>query len=173
MVVDYTEEPYKVVYFNRFKGGDISIPMQYELVRDVSKRFNSKVIIDSSALGGKNAMAFLNDLNPISAEFGPTRTSTMKAEMLATLKIALDGGNTDLKRDREKVDNKWTERKEVWGLIRFPEITVLINELTNYKLDDTQLRTDCVMALAMIVHYLEMRRPRKQAKPWVDIDFLS
>ena len=177
MTVDYTQEPYKVVYFNRFKGGDIPIPMQYQLVEEVTMRFGGKgkVIIDSSALGGKNAMAFLGHLNPISAEFGPTKSSTLKAIMLATLKIAFDGGQSETrKRVREKLENgDWIDKTSEWGLIKIPNIQVLINELTNYRLDDIKLRTDSVMTLAMIIHWIEMRRPRMIRKQAVDFDFLS
>ncbi len=174
MTVDYTEEPYTLVYFNRFKGGDVSIPNQYLMVEDVVGRFGSKLIIDSSALGGRNALAFLGHLQPISCEFGPTRTSTKKAEMLATLKIALDGGNTKRKRMREKnEDGEWVDVNPDWGLLRTPDIPIVTNEISNYKLDDTKIRQDCVMCLAMIVHWLEMRRPKIQKKQAVELDFLS
>ncbi len=174
MTVDYTTIPYIIVYFNRFKGGDVSIPAQYMLVEEITKQFHSSLIIDSSALGGKNAMAFLGHLNPISAEFGPTRSSTLKAEMLATLKITLDGGNSNRQRIKKKdEDGKWVDQNPDWGLVRFPDIPVLISELQNYKLDDTKLRTDCVMCLAMIIHWLEMRRPKKQIKRAAELDFLG
>lgn len=173
MVVDYTEEPYRVVYFNRFKGGDVSIPNQYLMVQETVEKFNAKLIIDSSALGGRNAMAFLGHLQPIAAEFGPTKTSTKKAEMLASLKIALDGGNTERKRIREAEGDTWVDTNHDWGLIRFPDIPHLVSELMNYKLDDAKLRNDCVMAIAMIVHWLELRRPRQERKRAVGFDFLG
>jgi hypothetical protein len=176
MTIDYTEEPYKVVQFRRFKGGDVSIPMQYKLVEEICLAFGGKgtLIIDSSALGGKNAMAFLSHLLPISAEFGPNRSSTHKAEMLATLKIALDGGQSgERKRQREKIDDKWVDKTAEWGLIKTPDIPVLISELTNYKLDDAKIRQDCVMTLAMLIHWIDMRRPKKQKKQAVDFDLLS
>lgn len=176
LTIDYTEEPYNIVQFMRFKGGDISIPMQYQLTEEVCMKFGGKgrLIIDSSALGGKNAMAFLGHLNPISQEFGPNRSSTHKANMLATLKICFDGGNTKRKRVREKNDmGEWVELTEDWGLIRFPKIDVLINELQNYKLDDTKIRQDCVMTLAMGIHWIEMRRPKMIRKAAVNFDFLG
>lgn len=172
--IDYTEEPYKLVSFKRFKGGDISIPMQYKLVEETVKAFGSKLIIDSSALGGKNAMAFLSHLNPVSAEFGPTRNSTLKAEMLATTKIAFDGGQSKkFRRDRELVEGNWIDRNPNWGLIKIPNIPALINELTNYKVEDAKIRTDCVMTLIMAIHWIEMRRPKLQVKRAVDVDFYN
>lgn len=176
MTIDYTNEPYEIVQFMRFKGGDISIPMQYQLTEEITMKFGGKgkLIVDSSALGGKNAMAFLGHLNPISAEFGNTRSSTYKANMLATLKICLDGGNTARRRVREKNEQgDWVDKTEDWGLIRFPNITVLVNELQNYKLDDTKIRQDCVMTLAMGIHWIEMRRPKVLRRNAEDMDFLS
>lgn len=177
MTVDFTEEPYRVVYFNRFKGGEVPIPMQYQLVEEVTLKFGGKgrLIIDSSALGGKNAMAFLGHLNPISAEFGPTKSSTLKANMLATLKIAFDGGQSETrKRIREKnADGDWVDKTEDWGLIKIPNDMALVNELQNYRLDDTKLRTDSVMTLAMIIHWIEMRRPKVTRREAVDFDFLG
>ncbi len=177
MTLDFTEEPFRLVQFARFKGGDISIPMQYKMTEDICNAFGGKgkLIIDSSALGGKNAMAFLSHLNPISAEFGPHKGSTYKAEMLATLKIALDGGQSDTrKRIREKnEEGDYVDMVKDWGLIRFPNIPVLINELQNYKLDDTKIRQDCVMTLAMAIHWIEMRRPKKQRKSAKEWDMLG
>ena len=174
LTLDYTQEPYTLVNFKRFKGGDVPIPMQYKLVEEVVTAFNSKLIIDSSALGGKNASAFLGHLNPISQEYGPTKSSTLKADMLATLKIALDGGqSTTRKREREIIDGDWTDKTTSWGLLRIPNIPTIINELQNYKVEDTKLRTDTVMALAMGMYYIERRRPKTIRKRAVDLDFLS
>ena len=119
-------------------------------------------------------MAFLGHLNPISCEFGPNRQSTLKAEMLATLKITFDGGNTERKRIREKNDvGDWEDKNLDWGLIRIPNIMVLINELQNYKLDDGKIRQDCVMTLAMLIHWVEMRRPKVIHRKAIDFDFLN
>lgn len=176
LTLDYSEEPYRVVNFQRFKGGDVPIPMQYQLTEELTLSFGGRgsLLIDSSSLGGKNAMAFMGHLQPISCEFGPTRSSTLKANMLASLKIALDGGQSETrKRKRDKVNGVWVDLNPDWGLIRYPEIPVLINELQNYKLDDTKIRQDCVMALAMGIHWLEMRRPRRQVRSAIELDFLT
>lgn len=176
VTIDYTDEPHRVVHFQRFKGGDISIPMQYKLAEEIAMKFGGKgrLMIDSSSLGGKNAMAFLSHMNPISCEFGNTGGGTLKAEMLATLKIALDGGNTTRRRVREKDANgDWQDTNPDWGLIRIPNIPVLVNELQNYKLDDKKIRQDCVMAMAMVVHWIELRRPKVIRKKAVDFDFFN
>lgn len=175
LTIDYTDRPYKVVYFKRFKGGEIPIPMQYQLVRDVKQRFPGQLIIDSSALGGKNAMAFLSDVQPVSADFKPMGNSSYKAEMLAATKIMFDGGDDELfRRNREKnYEGDWVDMNPNWGLIRIPDIPVLIRELQNYKLDDNAISTDCVMALGMALHWLHLRQPKKQIKRAKELDFLS
>lgn len=180
-VIDYTKDPYRVVYFNRFKGGAVPIPMQYKLVEEVYKAFKEggtganiadvKLIIDGSALGGKNAKAFLKHLSPICYELGPK----LKAEMLAATKTAFDGGQSEeFKRKIVTLPDGVTQDENPdWGLIRIPNIPAYINELTNYKLDDSKIMTDCVMSLAMGIYYLEMRRPKKIKRRMVAFDVLS
>lgn len=171
LVIDYTEEPYRVVHFWRIKGGDMPIPLQYSQVEDILHRFPGKLIIDASALGGKNALAFLRHLNPIPVEI----SARLKGEMLSTLKVAFDGGQSKHRR-REVIydsDGNKSDLNPDWGLIRFPNIPVLVNELQNYKLDDTKLRTDSVMALAQGVHWLEMRRPKLVRKGEVAFDLAA
>jgi hypothetical protein len=171
MVVDYTEEPYQVVHFWRIKGGDMPIPMQYLKVEEVCNNFSGRLIIDGSALGGKNAFAFLKHLNPISLQIVPK----VKADMLSTLKVAFDGGQSKLLR-REKgidVDGKTYDKNPAWGLIRYPNIPELMNELTNYKLDDKKVRNDCVMTLAQAIYWLELRRPKQKFTRMVALDFLD
>lgn len=171
MVIDYTEEPYKVVYFNRFKGGDISIPMQYKMVEDVKTRFPGHLIIDTSALGGKNALAFLFHLNPISFDTLPKT----KTDMLGTMKIVFDGGQSEkFRRTRVLDENQnWVDQNPTWGLIKFPHIPALVSELQNYRLDDKKLRTDSVMTLGMALHWIELRRPRSMKRSVIDFDLLS
>lgn len=174
ITIDYTDKPWQVVYFKRVHGSEMPIPMQYQMVREVKERFPGHLIIDSSALGGKNAMAFLSDTQPISADFKPQGNSNYKGEMLAALKVVFDGGDDPIfRRTREKIDNKWVDAVENWGLIRLPNIPILIRELQNYKLEDQKLSTDCVMALGMAVHWLHLRTPKKQLKRSVELDFLG
>lgn len=174
IVIDYTEEPYKVVGFKRFKGGSIPIPVQYKLVEEVKNNFSQgstcRLIIDSSALGGKNALAFLKHLQPIQFDMVPQK----KAEMLATLKIAFDGGQSDTMRRKVAVKaGDPFDENPIWGLIRFPNLPPLVNELTNYKLDDKKIRTDCVMALGVGIHWIEMRRPKQVKNRMVHFDVLG
>lgn len=169
MVVDYSSEPYHLVYHQRFKGKKVSIPMQYELVKDVRRRFDARLIIDSSALGGKNALAQLGSENPISFDFTPKS----KAEMLSSLKIAFQGGQSEkFRRDLAEDGGIQKDMNPEWGLIRIPEIPELIRELQNYRLDDENIKNDQVMTLGMAIHWIELRRPRKH-KSVIDIDLLA
>lgn len=119
-------------------------------------------------------MAFLSDVQPISADFKPQGNSTYKAEMLASLKIAFDGGSSEkFRRKREKVDGKWIDMNPDWGLIRIPNIPDLTRELQNYKMDDGKIANDSVMALGMPIHWLELRRPKRQRKSAAELDFLG
>lgn len=175
-VIDYTEERYRLVHFRRFKGGDMPIPMQYKLIEDIYNNFKEgfegqtasvKLVIDSSALGGKNALAFLKQLNPIQFDM----TSSSKAQMLATLKIAFDGGTSDKYKRKSRLEiGEVIDDNPDWGLIRIPNEPALISELQNYKLDDKKIRTDCVMMLGMGIHYLEMRRPKHPKNRVIDFD---
>ena len=169
IVLDYKTEPYKLVYHQRFKGKKIPIPMQYELVKSIVRRFNARLIIDSSALGGKNALSFLAEVNPIGFEFTPKN----KAEMLASFKIALQGGDSgELKRDLTYEGGIEKDLNEEWGLIKVPNIPELIKELQGYKLDDDSIKTDQVMALGIAIHWLMLRRPKKH-RSVINIDLLS
>jgi hypothetical protein len=173
MVLDYTEEPYKLVYFNRFKGGDMPIPVQYKLVEDVTMRFGGKgtCIVDNSSLGGRNALQFLSDIRPIPFETSPKN----KGEMLATMKISFDGGLSPTRRRQKErnSNNDFIDTNPDWGNIRMPDIPPLVSELMNYKLNDKKIRQDCVMCLGMGIHWIEMRRPKTTRREAVDFDLAA
>jgi len=183
-VLDYTEEPYRLVGFRRFKGGEIPIPAQYKLVEDTVYAFLGKddttfkykpslvkLLIDSSALGGKNALAFLRHLSPIQFDATPA----MKAEMLSTLKMAFDGGESEdfRRKTRTRADGIVEDLNPNWGIIRIPNVPEIIAELQNYKLDDKKIKTDIVMMLGMGIHYLEMRRPKQPKNRMMNFDLLQ
>jgi len=116
-------------------------------------------------------MAFLKHLHPIPLQM----SSALKKEMLSTLKTALDGGQSEKFR-RNKVIDDFGIVKDLnpkWGLVRIPDIQILEKELKDYKLDDKKLRTDCVMALAQGVFWVEMRRPRQEKNKMVPWDLAA
>ncbi len=171
IVLDYSQEPYHLVHFFRTKANDMPIPMQYKKVEEVCELFPGRLIIDASALGGKNAKAFLRHLNPVALEI----SATTKGDIVSSLKVALDGGQSESFR-RNKIIDDWGKPQDNnpnWGLLRLPEIPQLRRELEDYKLDDKKLRTDCVMALAQAVYWVEMRRPKQEKKRMVEFDLAA
>lgn len=173
---DYTTEPWTLVYHKRFKGKDMPIPLQYELTRDILRRFPGQLIIDASGPGGKNAKAFLRDLHPIAFDAGTSGPgTTKKADGLASLKTALDGGDSEVLRRRMivKQNGEIVDYNKHWGLLRTPDIPELFAEMVNYQLEDKKIVTDQVMSVMMAVDWLMMRRPKQTHVRAIDMDFLS
>ena len=140
------------------------VPMQYLEIGEVVRRFNdAKLIIDATAQGGIGAKQFLAHLHPI----GFTMTGQSKPEMLSAYKLAFDGGKEEKYR-RTAIDFKGT-----WGLVRVIYDPAWTMEHQNYRLDDKKLRTDCVMASAMAIFYLESKRPQDIRKVVLDFDLLA
>lgn len=171
VTLDYTIEPYLMAYFWRIQGKDMPIPMQYEKVREVVENFPGRLILDASSLGGKNAMAFLRGLNPIGIDIN----ARIKGEMLSTLKVALDGGQSEqFKRQTQELeDGTVIDKVQPWGLLRIIDHKDIVHELRNYKLDDKKIRNDIVMTLAQAVYYIEMRRPKLLKRQAVDFNLLA
>jgi len=170
LVIDYTQEPFQVVYMFRIRGDQMSIPIQYEKVDELVAKFPGKLIIDGSSLGGKNAAAFLHHLHPIVVEIGAKN----KAEMLQALKHAFDGGRSE-KRKRKliNVGGRLEDAVADWGLIRYPKDDYMLREFQNYKLDDKQIRQDIVMTLAQGIWWIELRRPQQSRHRMVTVDAWS
>jgi len=168
LVIDYTEEPYRLVHFFRVQGNKMPIPMQYLKVEEIKEKFPGKLIIDGSALGGKNASAFLRHLKPISIDIG----GRAKSEMLTSLKAAFDGGqSTKRRRKLTYHGNEAIDENHNWGLLRMPSEDVVISELQNYRLDDKKIRNDIVVTLAQLVWWLELRRPKQTHNRMYAYDF--
>ncbi len=167
-VVDYTEEPYFLAHYFRIQGNKMPIPMQYAKVEEIKEKFPGKLIIDASALGGKNAQAFLRHLKPIPLDIG----GRLKAEMLSTYKTAFDGGQSKkFRRKVEFVDKEVVDKNPVWGLIRMPNEPAIIAEHQNYRLDDKKIRNDIVMTVAQAIWWIEMRRPKQSRNKMHKVDF--
>ena len=176
MVFDYTNEPWQVVHFKRFKASEVPVPIQYDLVRETIRNFPGRLIIDSSGPGGKSAAAFLRDVHPINFEAGPTGPNSSKKEQgLTSLKTAMDGGDSvELRRKVLTMESgKVKDLNPRWGLVRIPNDAILISELSSYKLQDKKLRTDCVMAMMMAVDWLMMRRPKQVKNRAMELDLLT
>ena len=138
ITLDHTRLGHVVgVQANRREGKQ-SVPKLVSLIRKVHEEYNSEggrclTACDTSGMGGKVFQDELSGLHPFRAvEFGGVRTRKLK--ML-----------TDLKGYIEK------------GWLRFPKSGVwleLRKQLLAYRLDDKNLKTDAVMALAVAIRQL-------------------
>ena len=169
-VIRYDVKPYKLVYIKVYKGNSIPLPMQYEIVTDIFKRYKdmkSKIrfIFDEGGLGGKNVTAYLTELNGYGFPGKGRGYADTKADALAKLKDVLE-------RDREirLKDGKEIEMATHWGGLTLPNERNLRIELEGYKLDDKKIKNDRVMMLAMAIWYIERLNPRLLHKSAIDFD---
>lgn len=138
MVLDYTTPDRVFGAKATRREGKQSLPNLVTMISVTHAVFNSGkarclTACDTSGMGGKVFKDALQDLHPFRAvEFGGVKSRKMKLL-------------TDLKGYIEK------------GWLRFPRSGVWLDlrrQLLAYRLDDTRLRTDAVMALAVAVRQL-------------------
>jgi hypothetical protein len=144
--------------------------MQYELVKDVFKQFKNincqiKLIFDANALGGKNAEAYLAELHGYPFP-GAYSYADAKANALGVFKTVLEEN-----RKIAEIGGKVIDLNKIWGGIWLPDIRELRLELEGYKLDDKKIYNDFVMCLAMILWWVDMRRPKGNVRVAKDFDF--
>jgi hypothetical protein len=94
-VIRFDTHPYKLVYKKVFKGNQMALPMQYELVTDIFIRLKDmgckvRFIYDEGGLGGKNVEAYLTELNGYGFPGKGHSYVDTKAEALARLKDVLE-----------------------------------------------------------------------------------
>jgi len=131
-ILDITEKPYELVYFDRFNR----MPYKYvtKKVRELYERFNyPKILIDQQGVGN----AVIEDVEDIAEGFKFSNES--KLNLISELMMALD-------HDR----------------IRYPYIAEMINELkyfryvrtrTTYRMEAPHgMHDDCVISLALAVY---------------------
>jgi len=119
IVLDVTERPLRVVDFYRTQQTDWQ-----EIAEQIRYRHHkyrcATTLIDATGLGDV-VLAMVSDVAR-----GFTFTAETKAQLLYNLQVLLQRGD-----------------------VRFPFQRDLVDELVNYALDDKNLQTDCVMALAL------------------------
>lgn len=138
IVLDFSVEDRVVGVCARRREGKQSLPNLVSMISVTHAVYNSGkarclTAIDSSGMGGKVFRDALADVHPLrNVEFGGVKTRKLKLL-------------TDLKGYIEK------------GWLRFPKQGVWLDlrkQLLAYRLDDKNLRTDAVMALAVAVRQL-------------------
>lgn len=139
IILDYTTPDRVVGVKATRREGKQSLPNLVSMISVNHAVFNSPkgarclTACDVSGFGGKVFRDALSDVNPFrGVEFGGTRSKKMK--LLTDLKGYIEKG--------------WLKvpRSGVWLDLR--------RQLLNYRLDDTKLETDAVMALAVAVSQL-------------------
>lgn len=119
VVLDITEEPYRLVHFWRYQRAPWTQVVAN--IRAVHERYQCRTtLIDATGVGS----AVLDEVSDIAS--GIVFTPKTKADLVATLQLALE-------RD----------------LVRFPFIRELVDELAAYRYQDATLQTDSVFALAL------------------------
>ncbi len=121
MVLDATQKPYRLAYFERFQR--LPWPAVEGRLRTVAKRYGvrrAEMLIDSTGIGA----AVLDAVADVAT--GYTFTARSKVDLLTNLQVFLERGQ-----------------------VQFPFVRELVDELQGYAWDDKRLVTDCVMSLAL------------------------
>lgn len=132
-VLDYTERPWKVVYYRNIRGGDADWQQKYEEMARVFKKYPmSYLCIDSTGQTDSVSEALYDrGVQVQGIHFGGQ--ASKKWDMLRNLQLVMElewGGNL--------------------GVIRSPFIEGLKHELDHYVWPDDHIVQDRTMALAMV-----------------------
>lgn len=158
-IIRYDIRRPRMVYLRYFKGRDVPIPMQYQIVREVFEEYEGKarymnVIFDAQALGGKIAEQNLKGLHGRPFPGKGISPADAKAQALGSLKAMFDDGRKVI----EGADKRLIDVNPNWGGLELPNVRPLRAELEGYKLDDRKIRQDFVMMLAQAAWYITKRR---------------
>lgn len=136
-VIDYTDKPWRIVYYDRIEGGDADWEMKYETFEKVFRDYNLPyLIIDTTGQIDSIEEALLRrGVEVEGVHFGGT--GSKKYDMLRNLQLC-----TELDHNGEK------------GILRSVPIPKLQFELEHYVLPDEDIVQDHVMTLAMLCHHV-------------------
>jgi hypothetical protein len=143
MVIDYTERPWQVVYYNRIEGGDADWEQKYQVMADVFETYHMPyLLIDATGqIDSVQEALQTRGVEVEGVQFGGN--SSKKFNMLRSLQLC--------------IEMEWSG---VRGLLRCPPIEKLKHELDHYVLPDDDIQQDCVMTLAMAVsHVMQWEAP--------------
>lgn len=119
VILDVTEKPYRVVFFERYQRRPW--PAVSLRIRELHERYHCRqTLVDATGVGS----AVFDDVADVVKPF--VFTARSKVELITALQVALE--------------KRW---------VRFPFIRDLVDELHTYRYTDERLATDCVMALAL------------------------
>lgn len=148
MVIDYTERPWRIVYYEYIPGGDADWETKYEVMAKVFRDYGMPyLLIDATGQVDAVEEALIGrGVDVEGVQFGGN--SSAKWNMLRSLQLALEWN--------------WTQDRALWtpessglnGLIRSVPIPRVKGELDRYVYPDEAIVQDTVMTLAMLVHYI-------------------
>ena len=136
-VVDYTEKPWVVQYYNYIEGGDADWEQKYEVMAHVYKSYNLPYLIIDATGQVDSVQEALQDRGVEVEGIHYGGQGNRKFDMLRSLQLA--------------TEMEWGGSR---GLLRSPPIPGLKHELDHYVLPDEGITQDRVMALAMVVSHV-------------------
>lgn len=137
MVVDYTERPWQIVWYQYIEGGDMDWEQKYQVMSSVFESYPMPyLLIDATGQIDSVQEALQNrGVEVEGVHFGGQ--GSKKYDMLRNLQLCME--------------LKWSGTK---GVLRSPPIPGLKKELDNYVLPDEKIEQDRVVTLAMICHHI-------------------
>jgi len=157
---------YRVAYHESVKGASPYAALARLKVMQMD--FNDAVIIhDSSSMGGIIISKMLHEMK-VRHLHDFSISKSPKDEMLFFMILCLTFG----RKPKTEEDGKVTELAKIFGKLRSFIIADLEEQLGNYRVEDTKLVQDEVMALGLIIWYCEKKIAKHRTKVF-DINMLA
>ena len=170
----YKYFPHRIVFHKAWKGKDIPLSLQYELIMQYYLQFKTvsprrtTFGYDAGSLGGKNAEEAFRKLNP--HPFPPKGRSyaEIKAEAQGKVKEVLSRNRDfQIASDGTKVD----KNKDWGGIKASPQLKELRRQIEIASVDDKKLKNDQFSSFMMALHFVEMRAPKVTHTRAVNFNF--
>jgi hypothetical protein len=153
MALDITELPWRLKFFRRFEGAEADWEDKYEAIREAYEEFLPPYTLVDVTGSTRDSIAEQLELRGVPVEgvqFGGAQGGK-KYNYLRSLQSAMEMDWVEHREDGGSVAHR--------GYIRCPNVDLepglrqLKHELDFYQLKDEKLTQDCVMTLAMLVHW--------------------
>lgn len=148
----------RLVYMKFFRGKEVPLPMQYEMVLEVYDMYSGgqfvDLVYDGQSLGGKHAEQQFKHIHPTKFPPQGMTPADAKARALGALRALLDNGRSTIQDKNGNI----VDVVEDWGGLEMPYIRAVRVELEGYKLDDKNIRNDIVITLAQGAFYVSRKR---------------
>lgn len=136
-VVDYTERPWKIVWYRYIEGGELDWNQRYEVMSKVFHDYGMPYLLIDATGTVDSVQEALQDrgVEVEGIQFGGL--GNKKLDMLRNLQLVME--------------LHWGDTV---GVLRSPKIDRLKHELDTYVLPDDDIVQDHVMALGMVCHHI-------------------